>query len=165
MSSVTTVVASLLGSSLLAAIVSAALSRVFAVDNRLWNARVNAYSRLLGKLLSWNALASQPWKRAGADLEQPRTDFNWVRAQFAEGILLATDDLRKRLEDFATTSSELSEAIGEINRRPAGEVDVESSPEWKRFWELRQRGLALRDEIADRMRCELDTERRLASRG
>lgn len=159
MSSALTVLLSLLGSSVIASVVSGVLTRKRDVDNRLWNARVSAYSRLLGKLLAWSVSASPSL----ADIKSGRilpTDFNQVRAEYSEALILASGDLRKKLDDFASYPSQMDHALDDVNawhssHGDAQSVDLDSVPEVKRFLELRQHVRVLREGIVTSMRHEL----------
>ncbi len=176
MSSALTVVLSLalalLGSSVIASVLSAVLNRKFGVDNRLWNARVSAYSRLLGKLLAWSVHASPSLEEIRSSTARPPTDFDMVRAEFSEAVLLASGDLRRKLEDFARNLPPMTRALDDVNgwfRSHPGvcdvDIDIESVPEFRRYEELRRHERALKEEIVTGMRRELDTKRGPAKKG
>jgi len=173
MSSAATVLLSLvvaLLSGTMAAVVSALFHRRSEVDNRLWSARVSAYSRLIGKLLTWDAPAPLSPAQIRSGTARPPTDIDQVRSEISEALLLASGSLRSLLEDFARISSEESDTLGEINEwfksnRQASDVDFESVPVWRRLDELDLRERTLREQIISGMRRELRTDGRPTRKG
>jgi hypothetical protein len=93
-----------------------------------------------------------------------------VRAEFSEALLLASGDLRRKLEDFARNLPPMTRALDEVNgwfrsHPDVGDVDIESVPEFRRYEDLRRHERALKEGIVTGMRRELDTERRPAKKG